>query len=39
MGTDEPRGDARKIDVKLPGKRTSNSHGARPVHQIVDADQ
>ena len=25
----------RKVDVKLPGKGNSNSHGARPVHQIV----
>ena len=23
---------ARKIDVRLPGKGNSNSHGARPVH-------
>ena len=24
-----------KVDVRLPGKGNSNSHGARPVHQIV----
>ena len=24
-----------KVDVKLPGKWNSNSHGARPVHQII----
>ena len=23
----------RKVDIRLPGKRNSNSHGARPVHQ------
>jgi len=40
-------GDAsvpRKVDVRLPGKGTSNSHGARPVHlnhhdDSVDSDQ
>ena len=25
----------RKVDVKLPGKGKSNSHGARPVHVII----
>ena len=25
----------RKIDVRLPGRRNSDSHGARPVHLIV----
>jgi len=25
----------RKVDVGLPGKENSNSHGARPVHQII----
>ena len=25
----------RKVDVRLPGKRNSNSHGARPVHLII----
>ena len=25
----------RKVDVKLPGKGNSNSHGARPVHLII----
>ena len=24
---------ARKVDIRLPGKGDSNSHGARPVHQ------
>ena len=23
---------ARKVDIRLPGKRNSNSHGARPVY-------
>ena len=26
---------ARKVDVRLPGKGNSNSHGARPVHLII----
>jgi len=25
----------RKVDARLPGKRNSNSHEARPVHQII----
>ena len=25
----------RKVDIRLPGKGDSNSHGARPVHQII----
>ena len=25
-------GGTRKVDVRLPGKRNSNSHGARPVY-------
>ena len=25
----------RKVDVRLPGKGSSNSHGARPVHLII----
>ena len=25
----------RKVDVRLPGKGNSNSHGARPVHQTI----
>ena len=31
----------RKVDIRLPGKENSNSHGARPVHQktSVDPDQ
>jgi len=27
--------EARKVDVRLPGKGNSNSHGARPVHQVT----
>ena len=26
---------ARKVDVRLPGKGNSNSHGVRPVHLII----
>ena len=26
---------ARKVDIRLPGKGSSNLHGARPVHQII----
>ena len=26
---------SRKVDVRLPGKWNSNSHGARPVHLII----
>jgi hypothetical protein len=25
----------RKVDIRLPGKGSSNLHGARPVHQII----
>ena len=25
----------RKVDVRLPGKENPNSHGARPVYQII----
>ena len=25
----------RKVDVRLPGRGNSNSHGARPVHSII----
>ena len=28
-------GGTRKVDVTLPGKGNSNSHGARPVHLII----
>ena len=28
-------GATRKVDVRLPGKGDSNSHGARPVHLII----
>jgi len=28
-------GPARKVDVRIPGKGNSNSHGARPVHLII----
>ena len=24
-----------KVDIRLPGKENSNSHGVRPVHQII----
>jgi len=27
--------DIRKVEVRLPGKGKSNSHGARPVHPII----
>ena len=35
---------SRKVDVRLPGKGNSNSHGSRPVHSNhlddkVDSDQ
>ena len=26
---------ARKVDIRLPGKGNSNSHGARPVHLTI----
>ena len=29
----------RKVDISLPGNGNSNSHGARPVHQIVNLTQ
>jgi len=37
-------GNPRKVDIRLPGKRILNSHGARPVHYnyldyLVDSDQ
>ena len=25
----------REVDARLPGKGDSNSHGARPVHQVI----
>ena len=28
-------GDLRKVDIRPLGKGNSNSHGARPVHQII----
>jgi len=28
-------GLGRKVDVRLPGKGNSNSHGARPVHLVI----
>ena len=31
--TDITRGGSRKVDIRLPGKGNSNSHGARTVHQ------
>ena len=27
--------NTRKVDIRLPGKGDSNSHGAKPVHQII----
>ena len=30
-----PHGPSRKVDIRLPGKGNSKSHGARPVHQII----
>ena len=30
-----PKGDNRKVDMRLHGKGYSSSHGARPVHQII----
>ena len=27
--------NARKVDVRLPGRRNSTSHGARPVHLMI----
>jgi len=27
--------DTRKVDVRLPAKGNSNSHGATPVHQLI----
>ena len=29
----EVRRRTRKVDIRLPGKGNSNSHGARPVYQ------
>jgi len=29
----------RKVDIRLPGKGNSTSHGARPVHQIISMKQ
>ena len=28
-------GPTRKVNIRLPGKGKSNSHGARPVHLII----
>ena len=30
-----PPCEHRKVDVRLPGKRHANSHGARPVHLTI----
>jgi hypothetical protein len=27
--------EVRKVDIRLPGKGNLDSHGARPVHQII----
>ena len=32
---DMMHGPTKKVDVRLPGKGNSNSHGARPVHLII----
>ena len=32
---DPTRKSTRKVDVRLPGKGNSNSHGARPIHLII----
>ena len=29
----------RNVDIRQPGKGNSNSHGARPVHQIISTIQ
>ena len=34
-GEEYGAGAARKVDVGLPGKGNSNSHGARPVHVFI----
>ena len=31
----DPHHETKKVDVRLPGKGNSKSHGARPVHQII----
>ena len=31
----QDRRSTRKVDIRLPGKGNSNSHGARPVHLII----
>ena len=31
--------DSRKVDIRLPGKGNSNSHGARPVHLTITDQQ
>ena len=35
MGAQWVQGLPRKVDVRLPGKGNSNSHGARPVRLII----
>ena len=35
MGAESRDAVARKVDIRLPGKGNSNSHGARPVHLII----
>jgi len=35
QGSGESAGFPREVDVRLPGKGNSNSHGARPVHMII----
>ena len=31
----DKRKGTRKVDIRLPGKGNSNTHGARPVHLII----
>ena len=35
MGDVKTSESSTKVDVRLPGKGNSNSHGARPVHLII----
>ena len=37
QGSVTPADDAAsiKVDIRLPGKGNPNSHGARPVHEII----
>jgi len=35
LGLEQDQRCSRKVDVRLPGKGSSNSHGARPVQTII----